>query len=141
MDQRGVVLLSARVPKRAWRWLSLEQEALHSKLFPARTAQLAKGTNKEKWPHHEREALQHGGAIYPEVLAQWHVGHSEADVGRPGFLRAQGLQFTLKLLYKVLPGYLAGTSGELKVSQGSHRPGCMPTTNHRSHLSLKIASL
>ena len=74
--------------------------------------------------------------------AQWHVGHSEADVGRPGYLRAQGLQLTLKILYEVLLGQSAGTSRELKVGQGdgSHRPSGLPTTNHRSPLSLKIAS-
>ena len=75
--------------------------------------------------------------------AQWHIGHSEADVGRPGYLRAQGLQLTLKILYEVLPGQSAGTSRELKVGWGggSHRPTGLPTTNHRSPLSLKIASI
>lgn len=83
-------------------------ETLHSKPF---TAQLAKSTYKASWPHHEREALYHGGAIYPEVLVQWHVGHVEADVSRPGCLCAHGLQLTFKLLYKALPGKWAGAPG------------------------------
>lgn len=75
--------------------------------------------------------------------AQWHLGHSEADVCRPSHLRAQGLQLTLKILYEVLPGQSAGTSRELKVGRGggSHRPTGLPTTNHRSPLSLKISSI
>ena len=62
--------------------------------------------------------------------AQRHVGHSEADVGGPGSLSTQGLQLTLKLFYKVLPGPLAETLGEIKVSQELHRLGCMPAATH-----------
>lgn len=120
MGQRGVVCPLALVPKRVWRWLSLVKETLYSKPFPARIVQLAKGTDKTRWPHHEREALSRGGAIYPEVLAWWHVGHGEADVSRPGCLCAQGFQLTLKLFYKVLLGHWAralGNPGSAGVTQ------------------------
>lgn len=98
------------------------------------------GAQTRPGPHHEREALLYGDAIYPEVLAWGHVGHDETDVGRPSCLGILGLQLTFKLLYIVLPGHGAGDPGEPKINQGPPRPACMPATAHRS-LGLWQASL
>lgn len=76
------------------------------------------------------------------MLARWHVSHGEADVGRPHCLGAQGLQFTLKLLYKVFPGHWSGAPGGTpEVSQELYRPSCMSATSHRAPLSQRMAFL